>query len=84
MNSIYHLGRPRESGDSNIYRSGYSADLDIGTRRQRVCCIASISLISLFFKKEPSLPDDEECGDKRNKFDEVHFRRAEEIVVSAL
>jgi hypothetical protein len=44
-----------------------------------------IHIVNQFvFKKEPSLPNDEECGDKRNKFDEVHFRRAEEIVVSAL
>ena len=44
-----------------------------------------IHIVNQFvFKKELSLPDDEESGDKRNKFDEVHFRRAEEIVISAL
>ena len=44
-----------------------------------------IHIVNQFvFMKEPSLPDDEESGDKRNKFDEVHFQKAEEIVVSAL
>ena len=51
MNSIYHLVRPRESGDSNIYRSGCSADVDIHIRGLRVCWIEFMLFVSMYIRK---------------------------------
>jgi hypothetical protein len=51
MNNIYHLVIPHESGDSNIYRSGCSADIDIHIRGLRVCWIEFMLFISLYIRK---------------------------------
>ena len=45
-NSLYHLGGPRESEDSNIYKSDCSAHIDIHSSYLRVCWIKFLLFIS--------------------------------------